>query len=85
MPAFQFFSVLAFSVLLRRNVLEPLDDFSIQSLLDGYMCHCRSCICAMPVLLTRRKPSHIAWPNFFNRSAFTLCPSKTGCDDQRLA
>ena len=77
-------SRLASAILLIADVFHPLNDFSIQSLLNGYMRHRRSRTCAMPMLLTRRKPDHIARPNFLDRTALALNPPKTRRDDQRL-
>ncbi len=79
-----FYFLLLFSVLLIANLLHPLNDFSVQSLLNGDMRHRRSWTCPMPVLFVRRKPNHIAWPNLFDRSTFALRPTKPGRDDQRL-
>src|SRR5437899_10892254 len=39
---------------------------------------------AVPMLLTRRKPDYIAWPDFLDRCAPTLRPTKARRDDQRL-
>src|SRR4030095_11956995 len=39
---------------------------------------------AVQMLLTRRKPDHIAWPDFLDRAAPTLRQPKTGGHDQRL-
>ena len=39
----------------------------------------------MPMFFVRRKPNNIAWPDFFNTSAFALGPAETGGDNQRLA
>jgi len=36
------------------------------------------------MLLVRRKPDHIACPDFFNWFALALRPTDTGRDDQRL-
>ncbi len=36
------------------------------------------------MLLAKRKPDHIAWPDFLDWAAPTLRPSKAGRDDQRL-
>src|SRR4029077_17158209 len=48
------------------------------------MCHrCRRGR-AMPMLLTGRKPDHIARPNFLDRTALTLRPAEAGRDHQRL-
>ena len=71
-------------VLLIADVFHPLNDFSIQSLLNGYMRHRRSRTCAMPMFLLRPKPDHITWPDFLDRTALALNPPKTRRDDQRL-
>ena len=39
---------------------------------------------AVPMLLIRRKPDHIAWRNFLDQATPTLSPSKARRDDQRV-
>ena len=39
----------------------------------------------VPVLLARRKPDHIARPDFLDRSTLALRPTAAVGDDQRLA
>src|SRR5881227_3284781 len=71
-------------VLFVAHVLHPLDHFAVERFLNGNVRHggCRRS--AVPMLLVRRKPDHIARPDFFDRSAPTLRPSEAGRDDQRL-
>ena len=40
---------------------------------------------AMPVLLARWEPDHVAWPYLFDRAAPVLRVAAAGCHDQRLA
>src|ERR1700742_1596547 len=77
-------SVSTSSILLVRHFFHPIDDFTVERFLNGNVCH-RGCgRGAMPMLLVRRKPDHVAWPDFFDRSALALRPSQTRRDDQRL-
>src|SRR5207247_8969159 len=39
---------------------------------------------AMPVLLARRKPHHVAWPDFLDPPTGALDPADAGGDDQGL-
>src|SRR5439155_2366099 len=71
-------------VLPRSNVLHPIDDFPVQRFLNGNVSH-RSRQCRpVPMLFVRRKPDDIARPDFLDRPAPTLRPSKARRDDQRL-
>src|SRR5438477_9561697 len=36
------------------------------------------------MFFVRRKPNHVAWPDFFHRTAFSLRPPKARRNDQRL-
>ncbi len=40
---------------------------------------------AVPVLLARREPDHVAGADFLDRAAFALHPAAAGGDDQDLA
>ena len=40
---------------------------------------------AVPVLLARREPDHVAGPDFLDRPALALRPAAAGRHDQRLA
>src|SRR4029077_10398722 len=39
---------------------------------------------AVPMLLTRGKPDHIAWPDFLDRATLALRPAQSRRNDQRL-
>src|SRR5947208_13892563 len=71
-------------VLFVAHVLHPLDHFAVERFLNGNVRHGGRRRSAVPMLLVRRKPDHIARPDFFDRSAPTLRPSEAGRDDQRL-
>src|SRR6266542_452099 len=71
-------------VLFVANLFHPLDQFSVQRFLNGNVRHRGRWRSAVPMLFTRRKPDHIARPDFLDRSALALRPSKTRRDDQRL-
>ena len=65
--------------------------FSIQStalpvelFLNGDVGHGGGWRSAMPMLLARRKPDHVARTDFFNRSSPALRPAATGGDDEGL-
>src|SRR6476659_7682389 len=82
---FQFFSVSVFStILFVADFFHPVHRLAVQRFLNGDMRHRGRRGRAMPMLLTGRKPDHIARANFLDRSAPTLRPPKTGRDDQRL-
>ena len=66
------------------NLFHPLDNFAVQRFLNGDMSHCGRRRGAVPMLLVRRKPDHIAWPDLLDRSAIALRPPKSGRDDQCL-
>ena len=71
-------------VLLIRDLFHPLNHFPVQRLLNSDVSHRGRRRSAVPMLLVRRKPDHIARPNFLDWSALSLCPSEAGGDDQRL-
>ena len=71
-------------ILLIADLLHPVDYRTVQRFLNGDMRHRRRRGRAMPMLLTGRKPDHIAWPDFLDRAALTLRPAESGRDDQRL-
>jgi hypothetical protein len=73
-----------FAILLVADLLQPVDVFAIERFRDRDMRHrCRRCG-AMPVLLARGKPDDVAGTDFFNRSALTLRPPASSCDDDGL-
>ena len=49
------------------------------------MGHRRRRRCAVPVLLARREPDHVAGPDLLDRSTLALNPAAAGRDDQGLA
>ena len=71
-------------ILFVADLLHPVDRFAVQRFLNGDMSHCGRRRSAVPMLLTGRKPDHIAWPDLLDRAVPTLRPTKAGCDDQRL-
>src|SRR5437764_13932340 len=72
------------SVLLVRDVFEPVDRLAVELLLDGDVRHRRGRGRAVPVLFARRKPHDITRANLFNRSAPALDAAGPGCHDQCL-
>src|SRR2546422_1943861 len=71
-------------VLLVANLFHPFDGLAVKVFQDGDVRHGRGWSGAVPMLLTRRAPDHIARPNFFFRATFALHPPKSGSDDQGL-
>src|SRR5207302_2170612 len=71
-------------ILFVADLFHPVDRLAVQRLLNGDMSHrgCRRS--AVPMFLARRKPDHIAWPNFLDWTAPALSPAKAGRDDQSL-
>ena len=65
-------------------LLEPFYSFPLQRLLNRDMTHRVRWHRAVPMFFVRRKPDHVARPDFLDRSAFALRPAQTGRDDQRL-
>ena len=73
------------AVLLVCDLFHPIDNLAVElPLLDGDVRHGRGCRGAMPVLLVRREPDHIAGMNLLHRSAFALSPATAGGDDEGL-
>jgi hypothetical protein len=58
-------SRLASAILLIADVFHPLNNFAIRRLLDCNVCHCGRRRSAVPMLLARLNPDHIAWPDFY--------------------
>jgi len=71
-------------VLFVADFFHPIDRFAVQRFLNRDMSHRGRRRSAMPMLFTGRKPDHIAWPDFLDRAASALRPTKTGRNDQRL-
>src|SRR6266550_2915922 len=83
--SFSVFSVSAFSLILFvADLFHPVDRLAVQRFLNGDMSHRSRRRSAVPMLLTRRNPGHIARPDFLDRTAPTLRPTKAGRDNQRL-
>ena len=61
--------ILLLVILLVANFFHPVDDLPVESFLKGDMGHGDSRACAMPVLLFRLEPHHIARSDFFDRAA----------------
>src|SRR5947208_6326937 len=72
------------SILFVADVFHPIYDFTVQRFLDGDMRHRSRRRRAVPMLLVRRKPNDIAWPDFLDRSVPTLRPPEARRNDQRL-
>ena len=72
------------SILLVINLLHPLDDLSVEPLLDRDVRHRRCWRRAVPVLLAGRDPHDVAWPNLLDGPASTLHATATRGYNQRL-
>ena len=55
-----------------RHMLEPVDDLSVNMLLDGDMCHGGFRRGTVPVFFTRFEPDHIAGMDLHDRTALAL-------------
>ena len=84
------------AVLVVGHVLQPIDHLAIQTFLDGDVRHCRRRRSAVPMLLARRKPDHIARPDFSTGPpqrctrptpavTISVCPSGWVCQAVRAA
>jgi len=71
-------------VLVVADLFHPVDDFPVESLLNGDVGHRHSQACAVPMLLSRLEPDDIARPDLFDRAAPSLDKANTGCNEQRL-
>jgi hypothetical protein len=71
-------------VLVVADFLHPLDDLTVELFLNGDMGHSHGWRSTMPVLLTRRKPNHIAGMDLLDGNAFMLCSTATAGDNQGL-
>src|SRR6266545_4534096 len=72
------------AVLLVGDFLHPVDDLSIELLLDRDMGHGGGGRCAMPMLLARRAPNYVARPDLPDRAAPALHEAAAGRHDERL-
>src|SRR5438270_13675618 len=65
----------SFPILLVRNMLHPVHHLAVFPLLNGDVRHGCCGNGAVPVLLARCKPDHVAWMDFLDRSTQALYPS----------
>lgn len=72
-------------VLLVADLLHPVDGLSVELFLNRDVRHGRCWRGAMPMLLTRRDPDHVAGPNFLDRAAPALYAAAASSHDQMLA
>jgi hypothetical protein len=72
------------AILFVAHVFQPIDDLAVELFLDGDMRHARGRRGAVPVLLARREPDHVAGMDFLDRAALPLDPAAAGRDDQGL-
>jgi hypothetical protein len=72
------------AILIVGDLFHPLDHLTVEILLNGDMRHGGGWRRAMPMLLARREPDHIAGMNLFNQTDLALHPPATGCDHQGL-
>src|SRR6266571_7804689 len=73
------------AVLFIADFFHPINDIAVEIFLNGNVRHGRGRRRAVPMLLARRKPNHVARTNFFNRAAFALNASTAGSNNQSLA
>src|SRR5580698_378080 len=66
------------------DLFHPVDNFTVELFLNGDVCHGSGGRGPMPVLLARREPDHVTWPDFLHRSAFALCPAAASRDNESL-
>src|SRR5580765_7200315 len=72
-------------ILFVADFLHPVDRFALEPLLNGDVRHGRCRRSAMPVLLTRREPDHVAGANLLDRATPAPGEPATRRHDQRLA
>src|SRR5580704_18912129 len=72
-------------VLFVTDLLHPVHGLAVQLLLNGDVRHRRRGRRPVPVLLARREPDDVPWPDFLDRSAPALRPAAAGRHDQGLA
>ena len=68
-----------------RDLLQPVDGFAVEPLLNGDVRHRGGRRRAVPVLFARREPDDVAGANLLDRAAPSLRQSAAGGDDERLA
>jgi len=72
------------AILVVGDHFHPFDDLAVEIFLNGDMRHGGGWRRAMPMLLARREPDHIAGMNLFNRTGLALRLAAAGCDNQGL-
>ena len=72
-------------ILLVGDLLQPDDAHPVQRFLNTDVGHGGRRRCAVPMLVTRRAPDHIARANLDDGLAFALRPSAARGDDKRLS
>src|SRR5688572_5875238 len=71
-------------VLVVADLFQPVGGLAVELFHNGNVRHGRGGRSAVPMLLTRREPDHIAGMDLLNWTALTLDPTATGCDNQGL-
>src|SRR2546423_1194376 len=71
-------------VLFVADLFHPFDGLAVELFNNGDVRHRPRRSSTVPMLLTRRTPDNIAWPNFLFRTALALYPAASGRDDQCL-
>src|SRR5947209_6775984 len=71
-------------VLLVADLLHPVHRLAVERLLDGDVGHGRGRRGAVPVLLARREPDHVAGPNLLDRASPALRQAAAGRHDESL-
>src|SRR3954453_22491487 len=71
-------------IFLVRDLLEPIDDFAVERLLDGDMAHSGRSGGPVPVLLAGRTHDNIAGANFPFGATPALHPTAASSNDQPL-
>jgi hypothetical protein len=72
-------------VLFVADLFHPLDHLAVELFLNGDMRHRRCWSRAVPMFLARRKPDHVAGPDFLDQAAPSLRPATAGGHDKSLA
>src|SRR5580693_5879033 len=66
-------------ILFVADLFLPVNHFAVECLLNRNVRHGRRRRSAMPMLLARRKPNHVAGTDFFNRATLAPRSLATGC------
>src|SRR6266446_6060950 len=73
-----------FAVLFVADPFHPVGRLAAELFLNGDVRHGRGCRSAVPVLLTRWEPDHVARPNCLDRTSPALCEAAARRHDQVL-